>query len=145
MDIDFGFKEAPAGKSETIADCVRKKHYGEHHLSMDRSVPFVPVVHLGKEDMRADVEFITSPETSETVRKKLVGQEIKVSEIEDFEILGVPTIVLQRFCREWRWFDETITGDKCPWYPSVENFTQRSPGDWPNVLLRLRQRLIGML
>ncbi|HLD50080.1 MAG TPA: GSU2403 family nucleotidyltransferase fold protein [bacterium] len=87
MDIDFGFKEAPAGKSETIADCVRKKHYGEHLLSMDRSIPFVPVVHLGEEDLRADVEFITSPETSETVKKKLVGQEIKVNEIKDFGIL----------------------------------------------------------
>lgn len=87
VDIDFGFKEAPAGKSETIADRVRKKHYGEHHLSMDRSIPFVPVVHLEKDDLRADVEFITSSDTPDTVKKKLVGQEIKINEIKDFGIL----------------------------------------------------------
>jgi len=87
VDIDFGFKDAPARKTETIADRVRKKGYGEHHVSMDRSVPFVPVVRVEKGDLKADVEFITAPETPETVKQKLVGREIKVNEIEDFELL----------------------------------------------------------
>ena len=87
VDIDFGFKEAPAGKSETIADRVRKKHYGEHHLSMDRSIPFVPVAHLEKEGLRADVEFITGTDTPDAVKKRLIGREIKINEIKDFEIL----------------------------------------------------------
>lgn len=87
IDIDFGFKEAPAGKAETIADRVRKKHYGEHHLSMERSIPFVPVVHLGKDNLRADVEFITSVDTPDAVKKRLVGEEIKINEIKDFKIL----------------------------------------------------------
>ncbi|MBI4430958.1 MAG: hypothetical protein HY587_04525 [Candidatus Omnitrophica bacterium] len=92
VDIDFGFKEAPEHKSETISDRVRKERYGEHHISMDRSVPFVPVVRLGKSDLRADVEFITAPETPEMVKSKLVGKEIKINEINDFNILLDSTI-----------------------------------------------------
>ncbi len=87
VDIDFGFKDAPERKTETIADRVRKKAYGEHHVSMDRSVPFVPIVRVGKGDLKADVEFITALTTSETVKEKLVGREIKINEIKDFEIL----------------------------------------------------------
>ena len=87
VDIDFGFKNAPDRTTETIADRVRKKHYGEHHLSMDRSNPFVPVVRMRKGDLKADVEFITSLETPEAIKKKLVGQEIKINEIKDFDIL----------------------------------------------------------
>lgn len=87
VDIDFGFKDGPVRVTETIADRVRKKVYGEHHVSMDRSVPFVPVVHIEKGDLRADVEFITAIGTPESTREKLVGREIKVNEIKNFEIL----------------------------------------------------------
>ncbi len=87
VDIDFGFKTAPTKKTETIADCVRKKDYGEHHASMDHPHPFVPVVHARKEGIKADVEFITAMDTSDDIKKKLVGEEIKVNVIQDFEIL----------------------------------------------------------
>lgn len=87
VDIDFGFKEAPAEKSETIAERVRKKHYGEHHQMMDRSIPFVPVVRLEKKGLRADVEFITGSGTPEAVKEKLLGREIRIDEIKDFDIL----------------------------------------------------------
>ncbi|MBI4388061.1 MAG: hypothetical protein HY582_03355 [Candidatus Omnitrophica bacterium] len=87
VDIDFGFKEAPKHNTETIADCVRKKEYGEHHISMDRSVPFIPIVSVGKGGLKADVEFITALQTSKTIKEKLVGREIKINEIKDFEIL----------------------------------------------------------
>jgi len=87
VDIDFGFKNGKYSGGETIADRVRKKHYGEHHVSIDRDIPFVPVVRLEKGDLRADVEFITAPETSERVRVNLIGREIKINEIENFGIL----------------------------------------------------------
>lgn len=87
VDIDFGFNEAPGRKGETIAERVRKKNYGEHHVSMDRLVPFVPIARLGNSGLKADVEFITPPSTSRAVREKLLGREIKVNEIKDFEIL----------------------------------------------------------
>lgn len=87
VDIDWGFKDVPFRGPETISERVRKKHYGEHHASMDRLNPFVPVVRLEKEDLKADVEFITAPETSEKVKENLVGKEIKINEIEDFDIL----------------------------------------------------------
>lgn len=87
VDIDFGFKDAPERKSETIADRVRKKNYGEHHVSMDRPLPFVPVVRAGKTGAQADVEFITPRETSQAVKNRLIGKEIAINEIEDFDIL----------------------------------------------------------
>ncbi len=55
--------------------------------------------------------------------------------------LGIPTILLQRFCREWRWGDETVTGSNCLWYPSLTQYTQTAPGDWPDLLQRVRSHL----
>jgi len=49
--------------------------------------------------------------------------------------LGVPTWVLHRFCREWRWLDQ---GEACPWYPSVRSLTVSTPGDWDGLLARVR-------
>lgn len=57
--------------------------------------------------------------------------------------LGVPTIVLHRYCREWRWLDDSVSGTSCPWYPSVESWTQPNPGDWTGLLQRVRERLGG--
>lgn len=55
--------------------------------------------------------------------------------------LGVPTLLLHRFCREWRWGDITVTGERCPWYPSVRSLTQSRPSDWEELLLRVRAEL----
>ncbi len=52
--------------------------------------------------------------------------------------LGIPTWILHRFCREWRWLDQ---GERSPWYPSVRNFTQSEPGNWDELLLRVRHEL----
>lgn len=54
--------------------------------------------------------------------------------------LGVPTLLLQRFCREWRWGeDRTDT----PWYPSITQITPSSPQNWPEVLGEVVRRLNG--
>lgn len=52
--------------------------------------------------------------------------------------LGVPTWVLHRFCREWRWLDQ---GEHSPWYPSIRSLTQTAPGDWKELLTRVRAEL----
>lgn len=54
--------------------------------------------------------------------------------------LGIPTLILHRHNREWRWgqYSETT-----PWYPSAEMLTQPSPGDWATVLRQVRDRLAG--
>lgn len=87
VDIDFGFRDVAYSGRETIASRVRNKRYDEHHVAMDRLHPFVPIVKLEKENLRADVEFITAPETSDDIKKKLIGEEIKVNTIENFDIL----------------------------------------------------------
>lgn len=86
-DIDFGFQDIPYKGKTTIASKIKQQNYGEHHVDMGRMVPFVPIARLGKGNIKADVEFITSPETSDEVKEKLVGREIKINTIEDFEIL----------------------------------------------------------
>lgn len=52
--------------------------------------------------------------------------------------IGVPTFILQRFHREWRWGEHT---ESTPWYPSVTQLTQETPGDWLGVLQEVRRRL----
>ena len=86
-DIDFGvgFKEYKG--NESIASRVRKLDYGEHHISMDRTVPFVPVVKLSDSSEKADVEFISTLEVPEYIKGNLIGQEIKLNQIEYFDIL----------------------------------------------------------
>lgn len=86
-DMDFGVALGSYTGSESIADHVRKLGYGERHLSMDRPTPFVPIV-KGKDGYEnAPVEFITVLNPPEFVREKLVGKEIVLNTVQDFEIL----------------------------------------------------------
>jgi ADP-heptose:LPS heptosyltransferase len=52
--------------------------------------------------------------------------------------LGIPTWVLHRYCREWRWGDQ---GEASVWYPSVRSWTQAHPSDWDELLMRVRTAL----
>lgn len=52
--------------------------------------------------------------------------------------IGVPTLLLHRFNREWRWQNHFETTD---WYPSVRMITQGQPGGWADVLHRVREHL----
>lgn len=52
--------------------------------------------------------------------------------------LGVPTLLLHRFNREWRWGQFSESTD---WYPSVTNLTCPAPNDWASVLEQVRARL----
>ena len=48
--------------------------------------------------------------------------------------LGKPVWMLNRFAGDWRW----IAGrDDSPWYPTMRIFTQKSSGDWDEVLTRV--------
>lgn len=85
MDIDFGVGRATIKYTETIAQRVRRKNYGEHHVKMGKVNPFVPIVKV--DGQKADVEFITSKQNLDKARKSIIGAEIKLNEIKDFEIL----------------------------------------------------------
>ncbi|KQT12361.1 tetratricopeptide repeat protein [Ramlibacter sp. Leaf400] len=52
--------------------------------------------------------------------------------------LGLPTKVLLPRRPDWRW---QLEREDTPWYPSARLFRQAKPGDWPEVLARVRADL----
>ncbi|MEJ1168800.1 tetratricopeptide repeat protein [Variovorax sp. CCNWLW235] len=52
--------------------------------------------------------------------------------------LGAKTWLLLPYVADWRWFSSRTDS---PWYPTVRVFRQPSPGDWADVLSKLRQAL----
>lgn len=52
--------------------------------------------------------------------------------------LGIPTLLLHRHSREWRWGQHTTD---TPWYPSVTMLTCPAPHAWVPVLQQARQLL----
>ncbi|MCG3206100.1 MAG: hypothetical protein KCHDKBKB_02827 [Elusimicrobia bacterium] len=87
VDIDFGFKSVSYKGKDTIADRVTQRRYGEHHVRLGHDTPFVPIAKLEKEGLKADIDFITAPATPDIVRDRLVGREILIHEIKDFDLL----------------------------------------------------------
>ena len=52
--------------------------------------------------------------------------------------LGKPVWLLNRFGGDWRWL---LDRDDSPWYPTLRQFRQPSPGDWNTVIRRVRDAL----
>jgi len=52
--------------------------------------------------------------------------------------LGIPVWVLLPHAPEWRWM---LDREDSPWYPSAKLFRQRAPGQWHEVLERVRQEV----
>lgn len=52
--------------------------------------------------------------------------------------LGKPVWLLNRFDTDWRWMDGR---DDSIWYPTMRQFRQQSPGDWPGVIERVAKAL----
>ncbi len=55
--------------------------------------------------------------------------------------MGRPVWLLNRFDAEWRWLRDR---DDSPWYPTLRQFRQAAPGDWPGVIARVRAELARM-
>jgi tetratricopeptide (TPR) repeat protein len=53
--------------------------------------------------------------------------------------LGKPVWILNRFDACWRWL---LDVDSSPWYPSARLFRQPRPGDWEDVIQRVRVELL---
>ena len=56
--------------------------------------------------------------------------------------LGRPTWLLLHHVPDWRW---GLEGEQTHWYPSMRLFRQRQPGDWEEVIQRVRSDLAGLL
>lgn len=56
--------------------------------------------------------------------------------------LNRPTCLLLPFAADWRW---TYSGETTAWYPSARLFRQRTPGDWKELVGRLKQVLTEWL
>jgi hypothetical protein len=52
--------------------------------------------------------------------------------------MGKPVWLLNRFIPDWRWL---LNRDDSPWYPTLRQFRQTAPGDWDEVLARVRVAL----
>ena len=56
--------------------------------------------------------------------------------------MGKPCIGLMRYNGCWRWGQKT---DKTPFYPSMTLVRQKTPGDWVDVMIRVRQVIAEIL
>lgn len=56
--------------------------------------------------------------------------------------LGKPVWLMLPYVSEWRWLQNR---DDSPWYPTMRLFRQSSPGDWGELLVRVKQELAQQL
>jgi len=56
--------------------------------------------------------------------------------------LGCPTWVLLPYLPDFRWL---LDRDDSPWYPTMQLFRQRAPGDYVEVIDRVRTELAAMI
>lgn len=54
--------------------------------------------------------------------------------------LGKPVWLLNRFESEWRWMRDRVNS---PWYPTMRIFSQRTAGNWDDVLFEVQTALGG--
>jgi hypothetical protein len=52
--------------------------------------------------------------------------------------LGRPVWLLNRFDADWRW---GAVGDGSPWYPTLRQFRQATPGGWAEVVGQVARAL----
>lgn len=55
--------------------------------------------------------------------------------------LGKTVWLLNRYAPDWRWL---LHRADSPWYPTLRQFRQRAPGDWPGVIADIRAALAGL-
>jgi ADP-heptose:LPS heptosyltransferase len=53
--------------------------------------------------------------------------------------MGKPVWLLNRFDTCWRWM---LGRDDTPWYPTMRIYRQKRPGDWEEVIARVRDDLM---
>ncbi len=83
VDVDFGVSsDKPRVHKQTIFQILSGLDYTERHLSMDRMYPVV----LFKEG-KVRVDFISSSDIPHEVVEQLVGSEMSISRLKDFDFI----------------------------------------------------------
>jgi ADP-heptose:LPS heptosyltransferase len=55
--------------------------------------------------------------------------------------MGKQTFLLNRYDTCWRWLSDR---NDSPWYPSLTQFRQKTPGDWDEVIERVKVKLVDI-
>lgn len=150
------------------AGASRPDHLMAYSIDRRRSLPFtelepllrmsdcVQFVSLQLPDQRVDDERVMQPlqegydilDTAAVIMQLDLVVTIDSSMCHLSAALGKPTWMLSRFdgCWRWRWpTSETEWHDaNTEWYPTMTIFRQRVPGDWLNVIERVRRELADM-
>jgi ADP-heptose:LPS heptosyltransferase len=53
--------------------------------------------------------------------------------------MGKPVWILLKFAADWRWLRGR---DDSPWYPSARLFRQKAPGEWAELIERVKAALV---
>lgn len=83
VDVDFGVSsDRPRVHKQTIFQILSRRDYTESHLSMDRMYPVV----LFKEG-KVRVDFISAADIPHEVVEQLVGSQMSISQLKDFDFI----------------------------------------------------------
>jgi hypothetical protein len=146
------------------AGASRPDHLMAYAIDRRRSVPFEALAPILK--LSDQIQFVSLQLSDHRVEDKRVLQPLgtdydildTAAVIEQLDIvvtidssvahlaasLGKPTWMLSRFdsCWRWRWPAEGAWHDtKTEWYPTMTIYRQRRPGDWSEVICRVRRDL----
>ncbi len=100
-------------------------------IESDKLKPQLPLIDLSPyiksfEDTAAFLKNIDILVTIDTSIANLAGA------------LGIKTYLMLPYLTEWRWFYDT---DRTPWYDSVKIFKQKTPGNWDEVVFRIKNEI----
>lgn len=161
------FSETPQMKVGLVwAGSPRKTQIHAHLIDQRRSVslktlePLLSLAHvqfysLQLEKSESDLTFASQNnikdvmdnvtdfmDTAALVEKLDLLIAVDTSVVHVAGALGKPVWVLSRFDGCWRWLNNR---EDSPWYPSARVFGQRKPGDWQEVVERVKNELLALL
>lgn len=93
LDIDIGVNEIdPAWKNKTLYNRLSQLKYRMEPVYSEEQYPSVPVLKLENKNYEVRIEFITSYYVSDDTVNKLLGKEIAIHRLDEFEWLLNKTI-----------------------------------------------------
>jgi tetratricopeptide (TPR) repeat protein len=136
---DFRLRDIPLALMATLTDVPGVRlinlQRGDARRELLTAADRLPIIDLGDDidreagafmDTAAIMKNLDLVITSDTAVAHLAGA------------LGVPVWVGLPFVPNWRWL---LRRSDCPWYPTMRLYRQPSPGDWSDVLEKMKTAL----